>query len=116
MKLQIKNEYQVLKDRVFTGEVELNIEGYIKSNGIEIISKETLSDILYYYLNYECDEVTTIDNEIAYGGCEFEILNIDKILEEYSYLIVPEKELTCCERAAKNSYRYCPVCGTKIIY
>jgi len=117
MKLQIENKYQTIVDKVCNKEVEFNFEKYIKDNDIEVVDKADLEDYIYNYV-YDCLLYNEgyIDHSNFNSDDNITILNLKEILEEYSYLIVPEKELTCCEKAAKDNYRYCPICGTKIVY
>ena len=118
MKLQIENKYQIIVDKVYNKEVEFNFEKYIKDNDIEVVDKADLEDYIYNYV----DDCNLLYNEGDIDHLNFNsddnitILNLKEILEEYSYLIVPKKELTCCEKAAKDNYRYCPICGNKIVY
>jgi len=118
MKLQIINHYQALEDRLFTGEVELDIEEYAKR--FDINDEITLEEILYDYVSYEYEGNLYNEGDNIYDEYDNNntliITNLSELLEEYSYLIVPKKELTCCEKAAKDNYRYCPICGNKIVY
>ena len=110
MKLQIENKYQIIVDKVYNKEVEFNFEKYIKDNDIEVVDKADLEDYIYNYV----DDCNLLYNEGDIDHLNFNsddnitILNLKEILEEYSYLIVPKKELTCCEKSAKyNSYNIC---------
>lgn len=121
MKLQIKNEYEISVTKVFNAEIDFDIEKYIKEYEIEIPSKEDLEEILVDFPRYSYDDIL-MDKEDYLSGAylegtgEITITNLEELVEYYSYLIVPIKILSCCERAADRDSIYCPVCGSKIIY
>jgi hypothetical protein len=119
MKLQIENKYQIIVDKVYNTEVEFDFEKYIKDNDFTIEDNYDLETYIYEYIGdfqllYNEGDVDHLLN-FDFND-DITILNLEEILKEYSYLIHPKKELTCCERAAKDNYKYCPMCVTKIIY
>lgn len=120
-KINIKGSYIIPKLITIDKEIELNLSEYLYEYIKEytISSKENLEDaineyILWDNLNFCFNSEEDYMNN--YYDEEFEITNLEELVEEFSYLIPIKKELICCEEALLSSkfYNYCPICGNKI--
>jgi hypothetical protein len=112
MRVVLKNEYSIQVPKVFVTEVEVNIEEWLKDYVFndEGDLRYRLEDLIWD-IEYEC--FAEGDTDIENDDLETFIENMDELVEKYSYLIVPEPEQSCCEKASQGS-NFCNTCGKKL--
>ena len=88
--------------------------GYLE----DINSEEDLKDYIYDYIKYNSDPnflynlLTDDERENYYDDLECEeILEIDELVTQFSYLISEKIKLNCCTGQTGN---YCSHCGAKL--
>lgn len=114
MKAKVKTNYQIIEEKVYETFIDLDFEAYAKENELNIEDKEDLESFLTDYIS-ESNELFIspdhIDTADEYSE-ERDILNMEELVEYYSFLIEPSTE-TCCDDAPWNA-NFCPTCGKKL--
>lgn len=130
MKVDIKNNYSItyVKDKIYYTTLHLDVNDLLKEwhddsddsdwrpeNIFEL--KDAILDY-YMYNQAEREDLYEKEDEFVYNRdiCHFEILNIESIVSELSYLINPEGKQSCCDKYLENNFRFCPDCGKELIY
>ena len=122
MYIQLEKQYAIVKPKTNNITIEFNIEEYIKENEIEINDEDDLRIVIQEWIDYDCEEIyydqkdwyaNIIDNSFVETNL---VLNMEELIKEYSYLIIPKKVETCCDIAKTYRNRFCPDCGTKLTY
>ena len=121
MEIKYKHKYVMALSRKESkdGLIDIDIDRFIKyCEGSAIESQEDLESLLDEYIwdNYEDLTLPLNSNEEQddLDTDTFEITNLKEVTKQLSYNI---KILTCCEKNARyHNYKFCPDCGSKMIY
>ncbi len=114
MKAKVKTNYQIIEDKSYEASINLDFEAYAKENELEIEDKDDLESYLMDCIS-ESDQLFISPDHINIAdeySEERDILNMEELIEYYSFLIVPSTK-TCCDDAPWNA-TYCPTCGKKL--
>lgn len=114
MKVTIKTPYTVLETKVSIKEFDDNgLKEYLEND--TIYSEDELTGLIIDFFIWEGD-FDLMDGINDYEECDrfsVEIVNLEELIEKYSYLIkdLPEIPMCCGEKIRTN---YCPNCGKKL--
>ena len=111
MEIKIRNAYSIIEPKEFFTSFEFDVESYLKDK--EISDKDDLRYLLDNIIweddvQYELYAEGDVDKETADLKIFFE--NLDELVEQYSYLIVPLPKKTGCDVAPWGS----TYCGKKL--
>lgn len=119
MKAELISNYTIWTSYRYSEEINKEeLENYLKSNSSIILYKDELKCMIDDYFNYFLEiKINPKDEDILIEGeSNVDIENINKIVEYFSYLIEPEKNV--CSNCGRNNnnehFQYCPNCGTKL--
>jgi len=119
MKVKLTNIYKIKKEVKHDFEIEVEsikeeFEEY--TSNIYITCLEDIEFNLVDFFKWESifDEDCYNKDDIEYcnGEEDIQINNISEIVNYFSYLINPTKDINCCE--LHKGCNYCPDCGTKL--
>ena len=115
MKVTIKTPYTVLVPISEVSVKEFDDDGlkeYLETD--TIYSEDELTGLIIDFFIWEGD-LDLVDNPNCdgYDTSSVEIVNLEQLIEKYSYLIKDlPKTPTCCGEQIKTNY--CPNCGKKL--
>ena len=101
-------------------EISSNFEKYIEDNEINIYCVHDLENFFRDYVRFNYDNnflfnyLSEKEQDDFNDDLEAEILNMDELVEKYSYLIKTSeisKAYNCCSQYTTN---YCPECGNQL--
>lgn len=114
MEIKLRNTYSITEPKEFLTSFDFDVENYLKDKNISDKDdlRYTLEDIVWednsHYQYYAKGDEDKENDDV-----EVFIENLDELVEQYSYLIVPPLEPTCCDDAPFGS-TYCNTCGKKL--
>lgn len=117
MKAELISNYTIWTSYRYSEEINKELEDELKSN-LPILSKEDLKCMIDDYFNYYLEIKINPEDEYSFDDYNSTVIveNINEIVEYFSYLIEPEKNV--CSNCGRNNndehFQYCPNCGTKL--